>query len=65
MNESTYLVQNVESNGNESKTTLNNQDNSWGEIDELDGEALLCAGIVRSPEQLEEFRRRRREKLCY
>ena len=36
-----------------------------GELADFDGEALLRAGIVRTPEQLEEFRRRRREKLCY
>ena len=64
-NESSYIGQSVENSGIKSQRTLKNHGNSWGEIDEFDGEALLHAGIVRTPEQLEEFRRRRQEKLCY
>ena len=44
---------------------LADHDCNCGELADFDGEALLRAGIVRTPEQLEEFRRRRREKLCY
>ena len=58
-NESSYSGQNVKNSGTESQEILKNHDYSWREINKSDGEALLHTGIVRTPEQLEEFRRRR------